>query len=238
MRLSFKKLTSLLLAISLVLHIVNVRLAEIIEIAEDIGIIDKAEAYNGKNLSYRVTQLGQSNPMTTVNEPNMAGSTGQGIALQQLRIDVVGLVGNENIDFRCYSNGTWQPWTNRGNLIGVAGQPLTAIQVRLVNMDGWSIYTRVHVSNIGWMDWVRNGETAGVVGNPGSFRIEAVEIFLLKENHAPPPPANKSALRYDFAHSVTTQHNHTVDLHLLKDEEVFLKYFSLALQTLILISES
>ena len=204
------------------MHIVNVRFAEIIEIAEDIGVIDTVEALDGKDLRYEAINVNGVST-GTIFEPNMAGTTGQNLALSLLAINANGLVGNENIRYRFHSNGVWQPWVNRGNNIGVAGQPLTAIQIELVNMTGWGIYTRVHVSNIGWMEWKRNGETAGVVGNPGSFRIEAIEIYMHIE---PPLPtgANESAFLYfnqwNGNAGGNATFNDTVDLHLLAGERV------------------
>ena len=64
-------------------------------------------------------------------------------------------------------------------MAGTSGQNLRieAIQIKLENMDKYTVEYQVHVQGIGWTDWYIDGETAGTIGQ--ARRIEAIRIRLV-----------------------------------------------------------
>lgn len=84
-------------------------------------------------------------------------------------------------------NTGWETdWTRDGQPAGTEGQclRLEAIQIRLVDMPGYSVQYRTHVQNDGWeTKWSADGESAGTEGQ--SLRLEAIEIRLVRVAPAP-----------------------------------------------------
>ena len=56
------------------------------------------------------------------------------------------------------------------------GLRLEAIQLRLVDAEGFHIYYCVCVKGMGWQPWVKDGETAGTEGK--SAPLEALRIRI------------------------------------------------------------
>ena len=64
--------------------------------------------------------------------------------------------------------------------------------------EKYDVYYRVHAQNVGWMGWAKNGEEAGTAGH--SFRLEGIQIVLVKKGQNPPaynPPAAKTFAFYN-----------------------------------------
>ncbi len=113
----------------------------------------------------------------------VTGTTGQSRAMEAFRIQ-------GDVEYRSYNvtNG-WQPTVSKGMVSGTTGQslPIQAIQITpLASISAkYSLYYRVHVSNIGWMGWAHDGEITGVTGGTG-YSIEAIQIRLIPTNVSPP----------------------------------------------------
>ena len=75
----------------------------------------------------------------------------------------------------------WQQWKSNGELTGTSGQSLRieALQIKLENMDEYTVEYQVHIQDIGWSGWYIDGETAGTVGQ--GKRIEALRIRIVSK---------------------------------------------------------
>ncbi len=109
----------------------------------------------------------------------MAGTTGEGLRLEAIKIDAINAPENVKIKYKVHVEGIgWQNWKTNGEIAGTTGRGLRleAINIKLENTEEYSIKYRVHVQNIGWQDWRYDGETAGTEGK--SLRLEAIEIKI------------------------------------------------------------
>ncbi|MCL1948572.1 MAG: N-acetylmuramoyl-L-alanine amidase [Turicibacter sp.] len=112
----------------------------------------------------------------------LSGTTGQGLRLEGIRINVEGGTLSGGIEYRTHIQDIgWQGWTRNGGLSGTSGQArrLEAIEIRLTGdiANHFNVYYRVHAQNFGWLGWARNGQPAGTAGF--SFRLEAIEVRLV-----------------------------------------------------------
>ena len=110
----------------------------------------------------------------------LSGTSGQGLRLEALKINLVGQASNAKILYRTHVQSIgWQGWQQNGAMAGTSGQNLRieAIQIKLENMDKYTVEYQVHVQGIGWTDWYIDGETAGTIGQ--ARRIEAIRIRLV-----------------------------------------------------------
>ena len=137
-----------------------------------------ASAYD---LSYQayVEKIGW---MRTVGEGQTAGTTGEGLRMEAIRINLSG------IEYQTHIEGIgWQRWVSDGDVSGTTNRSLRmeAIRIHLTGSyaNSYDVRYRVHVEGRGWTNWVSNGEIAGTTGQ--SRRIEAIQIAL----------ANKSSSR-------------------------------------------
>jgi uncharacterized protein YjdB len=53
----------------------------------------------------------------------------------------------------------------------------------------YDVYYRVHAQHYGWMGWTKNGAKAGTAGM--SYRLEAIQIVLVKKGAAAPATTYK-----------------------------------------------
>nr|MBS1899173.1 CotH kinase family protein [Actinomycetota bacterium] len=118
--------------------------------------------------------------LATVKDGATAGTTGQSLRLEALRLAIKSSTGG-GINWRGQVQDIgWQNWTT-GNQIGTTGQGkrLESFQIKLTGdlATKFSVQYRAHVQTIGWQNWVSDGATAGTVGQ--SLRIEAVQIRLV-----------------------------------------------------------
>lgn len=120
-----------------------------------------------------------------------AGTTGQGLRLEAIKIVGKSLPPGAHITYQAHVGGlnignplggptgpAWMEWVRDGQIAGVTGQGrrIEALKIRLENAPGWRVEYRVHAADIGWMNWVKDGEVAGTTGQ--GRRVEAVEIRL------------------------------------------------------------
>ena len=123
------------------------------------------------------------------NEGEMSGTSGQGLRLEGIEIDVANQGYDIGADYRTQiENIGWQGWKANGEMSGTSGKALRleAIQIKLNGSDAdkYDIYYQVHAENIGWMGWAKNGESAGTEGF--SYRLEAIKIVVVpKDTPAP-----------------------------------------------------
>jgi serine/threonine protein kinase len=111
-----------------------------------------------------------------------AGTTGQNLRMEALRIWLVRPIGRIGVCYQAHvQNVGWQPWVCNGQQTGTTGQNLRmeALRVILVHAPAhWNICYQAHMQNIGWQGQVCNGQQAGTTGQ--NLRMEAVQIFLVR----------------------------------------------------------
>jgi len=119
--------------------------------------------------------------MKSVNDGGIAGTTGRGLRMEALMINLMD--GTKNMVQYCghVQNIGWMGWQISGGVVGTTGKDLRleAIRIKLVNGydKKFDIYYRAHVENGGWLGWAKNGEPAGTQG--ASLRMEALQIKLV-----------------------------------------------------------
>lgn len=135
--------------------------------------------------------------MSSVGNGKVAGTTGNGLRLEALRVSLTGLeVPGEVLLKGNVQNVGWTSWRN--GFVGTVGQSkrLEAVCIKLTGeaKKAYDIYYRAHVSRLGWMGWTKNGKKAGTSGF--SAKIEAVQICLVKKGS--PAPSKKSSVKASF----------------------------------------
>lgn len=121
---------------------------------------------------------------SNVQNGNLAGSTGQGKALQAFRVQRAGdtstLAGD--VQYRAFvQNKRWLGWESDDAEAGTSGQGLRleAVQMRLTGelAKYFDVYYQAHSSDYGWLDWAKDGQTAGTAGYAKA--IEALRVKLV-----------------------------------------------------------
>src|ERR1035437_1394878 len=121
--------------------------------------------------------------MPAVSDGQTAGTTGQSLRVEALKIALTGsnLPANAGIAYQVHvqDKGWVTPASQNGSIAGTVGEGkrIEAIAIALSNMPGYSVEYRVHVQNIGWMNWTKDGNITGTTGK--SLRIEAIEIKVV-----------------------------------------------------------
>jgi hypothetical protein len=116
-----------------------------------------------------------------VEDGEAAGTTGQFLRLEALRIALEGAPPGASIIYRLHvQDEGWQDFVANGAIAGTVGRSLRAeaIEIFLDNLPGWSVEYRVHVEREGWQDWAHDGQATGTTGR--ALRMEAVEIELAR----------------------------------------------------------
>ncbi|AJA46845.1 tRNA(Glu)-specific nuclease WapA [Clostridium pasteurianum DSM 525 = ATCC 6013] len=120
-----------------------------------------------------------------VSDFNTAGTTGQGLRLEALKVKLTTPVSGMKIKYQAHvQNVGWQNWVYDGGEAGTIGQGLRleAIKIQLEGAPaGYSVRYQVHVQGMGWMDPVKDGDIAGTVGR--NLRIEAIKIVVEKPRY-------------------------------------------------------
>lgn len=126
---------------------------------------------------------------------DLSGSTGRGLRMEAMHINLVGAGLDSGIEYKSHIQGFgWESiWKKDGELTGTQGlgKRMEAIQIRLTGKvaNSYDIYYRVHSQGFGWLGWAKNGESAGTQGL--GKRLEAIEILLIaKGNEVPSNTAN------------------------------------------------
>ncbi len=118
------------------------------------------------------------------NDGDMAGTEGQSLRLEGIRIKLPSSVGKGSIQYSTHvQNIGWQGWKSDDALAGTTGQSLRleAIRIRLTGKmaEEYDVYYQVHAQNYGWLDWAKNGENAGTAGY--AYRLEGIRIVLVEK---------------------------------------------------------
>ena len=126
-----------------------------------------------------------------------AGTTGKSLALEALRVQVLG-TGTSSVQISAHiANVGWQDYAEGASYAGTVGKS-TAIQAVKLRLNGdmasdYDIYYRVHASNVGWLGWAKNDEEAGTTGFGNA--VEAIEIKLVKHGDEAPSQSVPALLR-------------------------------------------
>lgn len=110
-----------------------------------------------------------------------AGTTGHGLRIEALRLQMLNMNTSVSYRFHIQSRG-WESWKTNGQVAGTVGQGLRteAIQIRTSGLYG--VNYRAHVQGQGWLPWVSSGQTAmfgNFAGTTGQARrLEAIAFAL------------------------------------------------------------
>ncbi|MCR5742241.1 MAG: leucine-rich repeat protein [Lachnospiraceae bacterium] len=159
------------------------------------GSTDNKFVNNTSGVSYSasVQNIGW---MDAVKNGATAGTTGRGLRMEALKINLVNPVFDGGIEYRSHiQNIGWESeWASNGTLSGTTGRALRleAIQLRLTGMMAvrYDIYYRVHAQNVGWTGWAKNGESCGTSGF--GYRVESIEIRLVLKGYGAPGSTDKA----------------------------------------------
>lgn len=146
--------------------------------------------YQTENLVYQA-HVASRGWLSAVSDGETAGTSGAGLSLQALNVQLVGPVaGSVNVQAHV-SNKGWMNTVSAPQLAGTVGQslPIEAIKLSLSGdaAQQYDIYYRLHVANYGWLGWAKNGDVAGTTGL--SRQAEAIQIKLVKKDDASAAPS-------------------------------------------------
>lgn len=139
----------------------------------------------------------------TVSEGATAGTTGRGLPMEALKVQLVTPQYSGSIEYNVHcANIGWQGWKSNGAVGGTTGQSrqTEAIQIRLTGdlASKYDVYYRVHSAQFGWLDWAANGQTAGTEGY--GYSMQAMQVKLVAKNSGAPgstaAPNRRSLVRY------------------------------------------
>lgn len=119
--------------------------------------------------------------LNSVTDKEEAGTTGQGLRAEAVKISLVGAPEGAHIKYQAHvMDKGWLDWVRDGEVGGTTGEfrRMEAIKIALENMPGYSIQYQVHVQDLGWTDWVSDGDLAGTTGM--GKRLEAIKIKIVK----------------------------------------------------------
>ena len=129
-------------------------------------------------------------------EGETAGTTGESLALEALRVSLDGDVAGEVRVSAHVAKLGWLDFSQSPEYAGTVGEtrPAEAFKIELAGdiAGSYDIYYRVHSSWRGWLGWAKNGEIAGTSGL--SCNAEAIEIRLVKKGDAAPTSDAPAAL--------------------------------------------
>ena len=142
--------------------------------------------------------------MDPVSESSIAGTVGQGNAIEGLKIRLANPVYSGDIEYRVYvEQDGWQSKKVNNALSGTEGKAkhIEAIEISLTGemAEHYDIFYQAHVANLGWLGWAKNGEKAGSIGY--DYGIEAIHIMIHDKDVLPPTsskePFDSALLSYN-----------------------------------------
>ena len=142
-----------------------------------------------------------------VGEGHVAGTTGQGLNLEGLRVYLEGLAGSD-LQIRAHvSSVGWQNWVGSGSVAGTVGQnlPIEALQIKLTGeaANTFDVWYRVHSADFGWGGWASNGASAGSQGYAKA--AQAVEIRLVAKGKGAPGDTANAFRTYTIGYQAHVQ---------------------------------
>ena len=138
--------------------------------------------------------------MNRVFDGATAGTTGEGMRMEAMRINLTESTSTSTIQYRSHIQGKgWETtWHKNGEQTGTTGSSmrLEAIQINISGsaLEKYDIYYRVHAQGFGWMGWAKNGEYAGTEGF--GYRLEAIQIKLVTKGGAAPGSTDNPYRKY------------------------------------------
>ena len=138
------------------------------------------------SVTAHVQRLGWMKPVTG---GKTAGTTGQSLRVEALRISVQNAYMGGGISYRAHVQGIgWQGVRSDGAVAGTSGQSrrVEALRISLTGelAQNYDVYYRVHVQSFGWLGWAKNGQDAGTTGM--SKRVESVQVRLVPKGGSAP----------------------------------------------------
>ncbi|MGN0362112.1 MAG: L,D-transpeptidase family protein [Bilifractor sp.] len=151
------------------------------------------ETTHNPTISYDV-QVQNKGWIGTYSNGQAGGTSGEHLRMEAMKVYLNSDGADLGIQYRAHvQNIGWESaWHTSGQQAGTTGQALRmeAVQMQLTGADAvnYNLYFRVHVQNIGWMGWaVATGGNSAIAGTSGaSYRIEAIQIVLVKAGDAAP----------------------------------------------------
>ena len=151
---------------------------------------DTSNAYKEENMKVKYASYVVGNKWQGyVENGNISGTTGQSKSLHAIKIKLNKKLPTGTISYSAHvSNVGWQDFVSDDTQIGVIGNQIEAIKIKLTGdlANKYDVYYRVHVATVGWMGWTSNGKEAGTV--QGGLGVEAIEIQLVEKGG--PAPQN------------------------------------------------
>lgn len=116
-----------------------------------------------------------------VSDGAMSGTSGQGLRLEGIKINLTGVNGGVRYKTHIQNIGWETEWKSDGTMSGSSGQGLRleAICIELYGdvAISYDVYYKTHVQDYGWQGWVKNGELSGT--SSLGKRLEGIEIKLV-----------------------------------------------------------
>ena len=124
--------------------------------------------------------------LKAVSGNQVAGTTGQGLSMEALKVSVVNPPCTGTVELNGYANGAWQGY--RTGACGTTGKSI-AIQALKIRLTGelsqrYDVWYQVHIANSGWLDWTSNDAAAGSIGYGRA--IQAVRVVLVQKGSGAP----------------------------------------------------
>ena len=124
--------------------------------------------------------------MSVVKDGKTAGTTGESLRLESLKVRVNNISGGVSISTH-QSNVGWVSYTSASSgqwaVSGSTGKSraIEAVKIKLTGevSNEYDIYYRLHVSNKGWLGWTSNGKVSGSTGL--NLKAEAIQVKLVKK---------------------------------------------------------
>ena len=171
-----------------------------------------------------------------VEDGEVSGTTGYALRLEGLILSLENTTGySGGISYATHvQNIGWQlpvsvvtngftPGAAQGGLAGTSGQALRleALYMELTGdlANGYDIYYRTHVQNIGWTGWAKNGQPCGSANY--AYRLEAIQITLVTKGSPAPSDffkgassASASPRMIDVAEATSSSLSYSATVHI------------------------
>ena len=122
-----------------------------------------------------------------------AGTTGEELRIEALKIELVNAPTTAHIKYRVYVQEIgWTDYVRDGEQAGTTGEgkKIQAVQMEIEGLEGYVVEYQAHVQNIGWQPWAANGMEAGTTTR--NYRIEALNVRIVKEENSVVPQVKYS----------------------------------------------
>ena len=140
------------------------------------------QASASAGIAYRV-HVQNKGWMTKATSGATAGTTGQRLRIEALRLWLTGVDGG--LQYQAYVQGLgWQRIAADGSIAGTTGKGrrIEALRIELYGEASqlYNVRYRAHVQGVGWQSWVSDGKIAGLAGD--GKRLEALQVELAKRS--------------------------------------------------------